>query len=213
MVHSSASSSRSRFTPFLHRIFTTRQAFAKGSLRSAAGYRLSTLRGKAGFVSARLVFLVSLVGATLPVCRVDAAHPPLRVDDPDFKGQLTAPLRTLVTTPRPVSLRTSFRRAGLDAPVLGLPESAHVAAGDSWSLGSALTFKEIPRAHRKHTSPPATGPPAYRPSCTTSGPPAITSAVTPGHDLHGPPADNTSPLKVPDPFPVDDLERHQKGRG
>jgi hypothetical protein len=198
MVHSSASSSRSRFTPFLHRIFTTRQSFAKGSLRSAAGYRLSTLRGKAGFVSARLVFLVSLVGATLPVCRVDAASPPLRVDDPNFKGQIIAPLRTLVATPGAMTLRKGFRRARRDAPnVFGLPESARVAAGDSWSLDSALTFKEIPRAHRKHTSPPATGPPAYRPSCTTSGPPAITSAVTPGHDLHGPPADKHLSLETP----------------
>ncbi len=111
-------------------------------------------------MSARLVFLVSLLGATLPACRVHAASPPLRVDDPDFKGQIIAPLRTLATTRRPVSLRRSFRRTGLDAPnVYGLPESAHVAAGDSWSLGSFFTFKGIPRVHRKYISPPATGPP------------------------------------------------------
>ena len=111
---------------------------------------------------ARLVFLLSLVGATLPVCRVDATHPPLRVDDPNFKGQLIAPRRTLVTTPRPVSLRKSFQRAGWDAPVLGLPQTAHVVVGESWSLGSCSTFKGIPRPHRKHISPPATGPPPYR---------------------------------------------------
>jgi hypothetical protein len=130
-------------------------------------------------VSARLVFLVSLVGATLPACRVDAAHPPIRVDDPDFKGHIIAPLRTLATTRRPVSLRRSFRRAGLDAPnVFGLPESAHVAAGDSWSNGSFSTFKGIPRVHRKHISPPATGPPAYRPSWTIySDPRAIVSTA------------------------------------
>jgi hypothetical protein len=164
-------------------------------------------------VYARLVFLLSLMGATLPVCRVDAAHPPLRVDDPDFKGQVTAPLRTLVTTPRPVSLRTSFRRAGLDASVLGLPESAHVATVNSWSLGSFSTFKGIPRLHRNRISPPATGPPAYWPSGKTSNPRAIASAPTPSHDLHRSPSDNASPVNLPDPFSIHDLERHQKGRG
>ena len=167
------------------------------------------LRWKAGPVYARLVFLLSLLGATLPVCRVDAAHPPLRVDDPDFKGQLTAPLRTLVTTPRPVSLRRSFRSAGLDAAVLGLPESAPVAAGDSWSLGSFSTFKGIPRPHRKHIAPPATGPPAYRPSWIIFSSPPPTSS----DDLRRPLSDNASPVNLPNPFSIHDLERFQKGKG
>ena len=158
-------------------------------------------------MSARLVFLMSLVGATLPVCRVDAAHLPKRVDDPDFKGQLIAPLRTLVTTPRPVSLRRSFRSAGLDAPVLGLPESAHVAAGDSWSLGSFSTFKGMPRLHREHNSPPATGPPTHRPSWTIySDPRAIASTA----DVERRPPQATLRQRVPR---KPDLERHEKGKG
>lgn len=130
-------------------------------------------------MSARLVFLVSLVGATLPVCRLDAASPPLRVDDPNFKGQVIATLRTLVATPGTMSLRRSFRRSRLDAPNdFGLPESAHVAAGDSWSLSSFSTFKRIPRVHRKHISPPTTGPPTYRLSWTiVSDPRAIGSSA------------------------------------
>ncbi|HEY3257345.1 MAG TPA: hypothetical protein VGJ64_00705, partial [Gemmatimonadaceae bacterium] len=108
-----------------------------------------------------------------------AASPPLRIDDPDFKGHVIAPLRTLESTRRPVSVRRSFRRAGLDAPnVFGLPESAHVAAGDSWSHGSFSTFKGKPRLDRKHISPPTTGPPTYRPSWTiVSDPRAIASTA------------------------------------
>ena len=112
-------------------------------------------------MSARLVFLVSLVGATLPVCRVDAASPPLRVDDPNFKGQILAPLRTLVTTPGAMSLRRGFRRSRLNAPNgFGIPERSHAVAGSSWSRGlSSSTFEGMPVLQRRHNSPPATGPP------------------------------------------------------
>ena len=156
---------------------------------------------------ARLVFLLSLAGATLPVCRVDAAHPPVRVDDPDFKGQIIAPRRTLVTTPRPVNLRKNFQRTRLGAPVYGLPESAHVAVGNSWSLGSISTFKGIPRPHRKHISPPATGPPAYRPPWTIhSDLRAIASTADAGRR----PPQATLRQRLPrNP----ELERHQKGKG